>query len=1268
MKASFKLIAVLLILALNPSLSTLSAQEETAEPAAAEATIEATVEPTVEPTAVPTLETPVEPTAEPTIEATIEVTAEPTVAPTAEPTIEATVEPTAEPTLDPTAEATIEVTAEPTVEVTPVSAPPVFYFADGAAFEVSAGAAIEVAFTVIDEAGAVTITAGQSSGAVSLTTAAPTETSFPFNTTGTLTYTPPADFSGQDSVTLTAVDLAGVPTSAALTFNVIPVEPTLPPMTEMLIRYKPDASEGAIQEMLATLGAVEVDRIPAIGVLRVLVPARQPSEVAAALSSGGISLADAGDIELNGAYQLAVYTPNDPLYAQQWALKTGDGGIAANYAWDASALRGTGIIVAVLDTGVDLTHPEFVGQLVPGWDFVDNDATPEDEFGHGTRVAGIIAAKTANGAGMAGVAHLAKIMPVKVCINDDLDNDCAYFEIAAGIIHAVDRGARIVNLSMSGSESSNTVQAAIQYALARNVVVVAAAGNTGTNVVTYPASYDGVISVAAHNENGNIAGFSTHNNDVTVSAPGVDVLTTMRLSDDPDGFDATFDGTSLAAPHVSGAAALLMSAKIATTPATVRDALICGAQDDTTNPGYDEYFGFGRLKADLSMNWNANSPNCAITQPNDSAQTPTRITRIPFNVTQPVHSRSVTTQAADPEICGVAREQTLWYTFQPSAPGVYQFNTWGSSYPTVIGVFYGTPGALTPVGCTEGEIGTFALEKGVLYSILVGTNGSAVDDQVMQLMVNAAMPANNVDYQENAKSIAYVGTWIRGALRGASGGYTQSTTDTTAAAMFSFRGTNFDYVRTIGPDRGATLVYINGSLVTTVNNRAAITKLNQAQNVAVPGAVPGQWNTVYLMRDETVPGRIDLDRIRTYDYDANTVAARISGKVDDRDARLRYFSVGVGDSWSNVPYTGAFYNTLRQTSVEDASVVFRGRGNAVTIYRMTGPAFADMTVTIDNGTPITVSNTAATTAIRAFTIDGLVPVDHVVEIRKVGAANSIQLDAVQIATLGTLVANRTYNETIVQLAYRGIWTKNVNIAGALSGTTATLEVGSEASFKFAGNDLCIGYQRSNGDMQVFIDGTLVKTITEPGSGFSAWCLDANEHRLMPDTTHYVRLVAQTNPVTLDYVRPQRRSVISAANGVIQENHVAVRYAAPALWLRLGGTAVISSGGYKPQGGYLRQTRNDETALNFYINGTGLILYTTVGARGCWVVNVDGAQYGDPIYMLTSSVYRPIGYGVTGLPPGIHHVEMVADSDCSSVIPGGLGSNFPLEFDAIRALP
>jgi len=1291
------LISAMLILTLVVS-GGLYAQDETP-----------TLEPTTEaPTALPTA-TEVQPTVEPTTELppTDEPTATniPTDIPTdTPPTAES---PTQEPTQDVTAAVTEAPTETPTETPTVVSTPPVFNFGSGTAFEIVVGVPLTFQFSVSDDAGEVRVTADSaaSTGNVSLVTMAPVETEPPFNTLVNVTYLAAADFSGVDTFTLTAIDADGVLVSVEITVNVVPAEATVEvteepipteipiPTREMLINYNPAATEESIQAMLQSLSAVELERIPQIGAMRVLLPetVSQPAAAMSAMRAASvISAAGVTNVELNGTLH-ALFTPNDSLFPTQWALGGGAGGTYVSTAWDASTRRGMGITIAVVDSGVDFQHPELSTQLLTtGWDFVNDDNNPDDDYGHGTEVAGIIAAKTNNLIGIAGIAYSAKIMPVKVLDNAGRGS---VFYTAAGIVHAVDRGARIINLSLGSWCPSSTVEGAVNYALSRNVVVVAAAGNYGNsapppcyvggpdgpvNAPIYPAYYPGVISVGMHDSTGTIDPMSTNNNQVDISAPGVNILSTIpvEIDLDADGYVSGLQGTSFAAPHVSGVAALLMSANIATTPATVMDALRCGAEDAGT-AGYDNFYGNGRLKADFSMNWFNNSASCQVTLANDKFEAATLITRLPYRATLPVHSRSVTEQNSDPQICGGTREQTLWFSYRPTVEGFYQFSMLGSSYNTVFGVFRGSAGALAEVGCSANLQAPIPLERYVTYYIAVATNGAAVDDEVLEFRVNAVIPRNNYDYQENSPYIAYTGSWARVYQSGTSGGYTQQTYDQQATASFSFRGMSFDYVRTMGPAQGRTLIYINNAMTPiVVDNRGAVNRYNQVETIGVPGGATGQWNTVRIMRDPsgcptcTAPaGPIDIDRIRTYDFDNTTLAGLVTSRLDDRHAYLRYYDIGTPSTWSNVTMSGAYYNTLKETSDFDDYLVFRMRGNALTIYRVTSTGYADVEVIIDDGAPILLANVTGATTIRPFTIDGLANTEHVVVIRKQsGDTGPIQLDSVQASVKSTLNAGYMYQERVAQLAYRGSWTDP-------NTTTRTLDDGSEVSFRFTGNDLCIGYQRPNSALQIYFDGTLFYTLPADlvTNGPASWCLDANNGQLLADTTHYARLVPSGGSFTLDYLKPQRYRTIIPARGMVQETDTSLRYSVPGDWVRLTSTTGASLGGYRPQGGYLRRTISaSDTNITFYINGTGFILYTGAGPSfGCWVITVDTET---PVAVHMNDLDAefelrsgPMGYGVVGLDPGIHRVVLTADTDCSSIFGPG-GDTLWVDFDAIRVFP
>jgi hypothetical protein len=276
---------------------------------------------------------------------------------------------------------------------------------------------------------------------------------------------------------------------------------------------------------------------------------------------------------------------------QDWALNS----INAPEAW-AQGYTGQGVIVAVVDTGVDFNHPELNSQIyvnpgeiagngidddhngyvddTSGWDFYSNDNYADDGNGHGTHVAGIIAA-AANGFGVTGVAPGAKIMPVRVLGSDGSGSSNS---VAAGIRYAVDNGADIINMSLGGSLST-VIQSAIQYAQQHNVLVVSAAGNDSGAMPTYPArlsaSLSNLISVGAYNSSNVHASFSDlvgASGAVQVDAPGVAIYSTYL-----NGQYATLSGTSMATPEVSGLAALTLSANPSLTAAQLRNLIVAGA-------------------------------------------------------------------------------------------------------------------------------------------------------------------------------------------------------------------------------------------------------------------------------------------------------------------------------------------------------------------------------------------------------------------------------------------------------------------------------------------------------------------------------------------------------------------------------------------------------------------------------------------------------------------------------------------------------------------
>jgi thermitase len=278
----------------------------------------------------------------------------------------------------------------------------------------------------------------------------------------------------------------------------------------------------------------------------------------------------------------AQLVPNDPYWSVQWGPRK----IEADWAWN-TTVGDHSVLVAVIDTGIYYTHPDLAANYVPlGYDWVNNDIDPMDDNGHGTHCAGIIAAVINNSEGIAGLAQV-QVMAEKV-----LDSSGqGYLDwIANGIINATDSGAKIISMSLGAYDYSQLLHDAVKYAYDRGVLVIAAAGNDNTNTKLYPAGYDEVIAVAATDQNDNEAWFSNWGDWIELSAPGVDIYSTV-----PWGYDY-MSGTSMACPHVAGEAALVWSLYPNKTRDWVREWLRSTA-DDLGDPGFDVYYGYGRVNA-----------------------------------------------------------------------------------------------------------------------------------------------------------------------------------------------------------------------------------------------------------------------------------------------------------------------------------------------------------------------------------------------------------------------------------------------------------------------------------------------------------------------------------------------------------------------------------------------------------------------------------------------------------------------------------------------
>jgi subtilisin family serine protease len=271
---------------------------------------------------------------------------------------------------------------------------------------------------------------------------------------------------------------------------------------------------------------------------------------------------------------------NDPFLGSQWHLST----IGALAAWDRSS--GSGVTIAVLDTGVDAQHPDLVNNLVAGWNFYSNTADTSDAFNHGTGVAGSAAATMNNALGVAGVSGLTRIMPIRIAA----DTGTASWSAAAqGLTYAADRGVRVANISYSGAARSASVVSAAQYMKDRGGLVFVSAGNTGTTSTGTPVS--SMIIVSATTSSDTLASWSTYGSPISLSAPGAGVYTTTK-----GGGYVSENGTSFASPVAAGVAALVWAANPGLSSSQVEGILFATAVD-LGAAGRDDFFGHGRVNA-----------------------------------------------------------------------------------------------------------------------------------------------------------------------------------------------------------------------------------------------------------------------------------------------------------------------------------------------------------------------------------------------------------------------------------------------------------------------------------------------------------------------------------------------------------------------------------------------------------------------------------------------------------------------------------------------
>lgn len=346
---------------------------------------------------------------------------------------------------------------------------------------------------------------------------------------------------------------------------------------ELLVAYEPGTSEKAEEAVVREAGARTLENPPEEDLRLISFPEEAPdSDLEQELQ----------DLEEEPQVEAADYnyirevsfTPDDPRFERQWGLiKTG-----FSEAW--SNTKGRGARIAVVDSGVDLEHPD-IGRIVAQKDFVEHDAEADDDEGHGTHVTGIAGALTNNGKGVAGGCPRCGLIIAKVVGRDGLTTDS---KLVKGIGWSVNRGADVVNLSLGDPGNSSVLKEAVKDASARGAVVVAAAGNERTTKRQYPAAYHAAIAVSATNRKDKLASFSSRGDWVDLAAPGTSILSTL-----PDGYGRE-SGTSMSAPFVSALAGLLASQGM---PADQIRHRMQTTATDLGPTGEDSLYGHGRIDA-----------------------------------------------------------------------------------------------------------------------------------------------------------------------------------------------------------------------------------------------------------------------------------------------------------------------------------------------------------------------------------------------------------------------------------------------------------------------------------------------------------------------------------------------------------------------------------------------------------------------------------------------------------------------------------------------
>jgi serine protease len=565
---------------------------------------------------------------------------------------------------------------------------------------------------------------------------------------------------------------------------------------QIIVQFRPGVSETVIAQ-LNEKNQAKVSYMSRLARFRVLTfPETIPPQAMVNIYANNPNVEYA---ELNHV-RYAFGVPNDPYYSFQWHFDNAAyGGIDLARAWDLST--GSGVVVAVVDTGIRRGSDLMGTAFVAGHDFINNDEDPTDDNGHGTHVAGTIAQSTNNSIGVAGVAYGCTLMAVKVLNASGSGSDVT---VADGVRWAADHGAKVINMSLGADAPSTTMEQAVNYAAGKGVTIVCASGNSASSAVSYPAAYPACIAVGATTYSEAVAWYSNGGSALDLTAPGGNNYADENGDTYADGvLQQTFDpatgawsyyfyeGTSMATPHVSGVAALLIAQGTYTTPAAIQNRLQSTAEDKGAT-GWDSRYGWGIVNAYAALN----------------GGTPPTLTAI-----------AVTPAGATIQVGGTQQYTATGTYSDSSTKNISATATWNSSAPAVATI--SSPGLATGVSAGTTNI-----------SASVGTVASApvaltVNPASATLVSIAVTPGTATINKGGTQTYTAMGTYSDDSTKDISWSVTWSSDNTDVATIDVVLST------AVATGVGAGTTHITAASGSISSNAATLT----VNDVPAPGRV-----------------------------------------------------------------------------------------------------------------------------------------------------------------------------------------------------------------------------------------------------------------------------------------------------------------------------------------------------------------------------------------------------------------------------------------------